>query len=411
VTSFDLLLDSISYEDAQAMFAQWRAASATPEQITQQFGLTDFLSSIPPKPLPDYEYRKHIQDGHEVDEANSQNKNRNSERNRAFASFKILQKIQGYCQCTDGLCSTCWMTVPCCTCKRLQKEIEQSRARLGGPSSSPAIKFIVVMAFEEFLRASNTGKILLQTHANTELLIMPNPAHVDRLIELGQCSNTIALFPSTSSVTVPEYASSIGASMPHIDPAALRSTLAEHYISESHLNQCNPPVLAASNTTSTENPIPQLNVLLFDATWSQARRLLGYLTKPDGTPIPVPHVRVNPWWPSLFGPLRQQSTADRCCTLEAAILLMQELGLPESEWGPPLQGLKVMVDAVRVQSHSNQVYGTFDAKTVRLMLMRNTLTEKGMQRMAHKRRLATDDEYAAEFERQHGPDQKSEKEQ
>jgi hypothetical protein len=111
---------------------------------------------------------------------------------------------------------------------------------------------------------------------------------------------------------------------------------------------------------------------------------------------PLPHVRVEPWFPSLFAPLRKQTTADRCCTLEAAVLLMQELGIPEAEWGPPLACLKVVVDAVRVQTHVAQCYGTFDARAVRLMLLKNTLTESGMRRMEHKRRLVEDSEYAAQ---------------
>jgi hypothetical protein len=83
-----------------------------------------------------------------------------------------------------------------------------------------------------------------------------------------------------------------------------------------------------------------------------------------------------------------QSMPERCCTLEAAILLLQEMGAPEYEWATLLECLKVHVDALLIQNKLAGQYGSFSAFECRIMMMQKTLTEKGLRRMQHKRRLA-----------------------
>jgi hypothetical protein len=78
---------------------------------------------------------------------------------------------------------------------------------------------------------------------------------------------------------------------------------------------------------------------------------------------------------------------ERCCTLEAAILLLQEMGAPEQEWAAPLECLKVHVDAMLVQNKLSPAYASFSTFECRIMMMQKTLTEKGLRRMQHKRRL------------------------
>lgn len=156
----------------------------------QQYRLCDFLNSLPAeKPVPDYEFKRRSNESGVPDEASTADHGAAdaaaiddaalTERNRIFAGHKILAKMRGCCAATDGFCATCWLTMPCCICDKLAAVIEQSRAQIAArsasatPSTHTRIKFVVVMAFEEFLRSSNTGKVLLQTHAvDTELLLV-----------------------------------------------------------------------------------------------------------------------------------------------------------------------------------------------------------------------------------------------
>jgi DTW domain-containing protein YfiP len=50
----------------------------------------------------------------------------------------------------------------------MEERIASLRERLAVPAQpTPSVKFVVVMHHFEFMRASNTGKILLRTFPNT----------------------------------------------------------------------------------------------------------------------------------------------------------------------------------------------------------------------------------------------------
>jgi hypothetical protein len=141
---------------------------------------------------------------------------------------------------------------------------------------------------------------------------MPVPEHERRLTELAQQPHTIALFPSAESVSIDAYLASIGSPLPpSLDggrDAELLSALARYLPAESLPAPAHPVVSATSLSPSPPDsakvlsPPPPLTVLLFDATWTQARRLMDSIP-PSALP---PHVRVTPRWPSIFAPLRRQ---------------------------------------------------------------------------------------------------------
>jgi hypothetical protein len=95
-------------------------------------------------------------------------------------------------------------------------------------------------------------------------------------------------------------------------------------------------------------------VVVLDGTWRQARKL-----RTRYVPAHVPHVRIDVRTKSLFDPLRTQTQADRCCTLEAAIWLLHELGESEKTTSSLLQSLKVLVDAMLIQHGVPDIHGVF----------------------------------------------------
>lgn len=178
-------------------------------------------------------------------------------------------------------------------------------------------------------------------------IFSPPPRESDR---------TIALYPSADSISVSQLVE--------------RWNLPSSSSSRSHDMA---PNLADS--------IPPLNIVLLDATWSQARNLNRNLpeniTKVRLSPLTEPQIEASPQptsstsatagavlendtaprYRSLFA-LRKQSTPDRICTLEAAVMLLHELGESEQVCAQLIQYLKIMVDRVRVTSRQRPTYDT-----------------------------------------------------
>jgi DTW domain-containing protein YfiP len=112
------------------------------------------------------------------------------------------------CRCLTG----------CCPCEHI----------LALPIAPPPVKFVVVMHTLEFLRATNTGKILkIMWPDVTELLLIPIPEHEKRLEDIIRANhaNTIALFPSSASVTVP----SLSMQLPSLVPSQSSNFLKYDY--------------------------------------------------------------------------------------------------------------------------------------------------------------------------------------
>ena len=351
-----LLLDSAApsgdFADIETVYARWRERTATVDQIIDQCGL-EYLRRLPRK--PDHEYgplherlrtKKFSKGEAEIIDAASDatsasssasqssdsisssasvaeadapetNPEFNAERQRIFAGHKLLTRLQS--QIESGVCAMCWLTVQCCACARMDERIAALRNRLAPaqPLPAPTVKFVVVMHHFEFMRASNTGKILLRAFPNAELLVMPVPEHERRLTELAMQPHTIALFPSAESVTIDTYLASVGSPLPPADdvrdarllsalaryiPAASLPAPAQPSAASSASQTSNAPATSSSSASQVSSSPPPLTVLLFDATWTQARRLMDSIP-PSALP---PHVRVTPRWPSIFAPLRRQ---------------------------------------------------------------------------------------------------------
>lgn len=94
-----------------------------------------------------------------------------------------------------------------------------------------------------------------------------------------------------------------------------------------------------NNENNDNNALPvNWDVIIVDATWRQAKRLISDVPEGiDGKPLP--HVRLEPKTLSQFA-CRRQSQIDRISTVEAAVLLLQELEVHEGTRDAVLEGLK-----------------------------------------------------------------------
>eukprot|EP00455_Lapot_gusevi_P049784 TRINITY_DN7123_c0_g1_i1.p1 TRINITY_DN7123_c0_g1~~TRINITY_DN7123_c0_g1_i1.p1 ORF type:complete len:363 (-),score=27.70 TRINITY_DN7123_c0_g1_i1:51-1139(-) len=255
-----------------------------------------------------------------------------------------------------GICVQCWLLTRCCFCHLLDKLPIKHR-------------FFLVMHPQEFLRTSNTGKLLLAT-TQSECLVMPVPQHIDRLRQIvaEAPTRTLALFPSAESISASEFLDRLrqAEGLP-ASPASMSETAADQ----------------SEEQKFPAQDIPSLNIILFDGTWNQARKL------PDYLPPGVPHVRIEPRQASLFDPLRKQSQPDRISTIESAVVLLQELGEDQSSCQKLLDYLKLHVDAHRIQNRSPQIYNSFDPHTEYLMKLDNlpgTMPQPRPKRHQYQRR-------------------------
>ncbi|KAF4692525.1 hypothetical protein FOZ60_013195 [Perkinsus olseni] len=201
-------------------------------------------------------------------------------------------------------CMECAMKKKLCVCDELR-----SMRPTGEERRYLNFDIAVYMHAKERYRASNTGKVLEKLY---DAKIYVDSVEED-MIALQEAidarkSRCCVLFPSNDSKTVEE----------------LRS--------ESVLYRPSDPAVEGERVL----------IILVDGTWKQAKRLQKRIDRS------VPRIRLMPTTLSRFM-CRTQSQADRVCTVEAAALLMSEMGYPAEEYRL-LQGLEAVVRAFNLQT-------------------------------------------------------------
>jgi len=217
------------------------------------------------------------------------------------------------------MCVTCWLTNSTCMCNALRDW--QCRHRV-----------FILMHEREFGRGSNTGKIAVRAanmqrrlsrssggERNTDALVsessaathshspiapiellstndltrhsamisMDIPAQMQALIDLchAQPLNTIVLYPSDQAITVEEL-------------RQLRGwTEQRQMVQEQSAESIARP---SSPSSSSQPACPNLNIILLDGTWRQARHMKSIL------PSHIPAIKIDPLKYKLDGTLRPQ---------------------------------------------------------------------------------------------------------
>ncbi|CAK0799284.1 unnamed protein product, partial [Prorocentrum cordatum] len=206
-----------------------------------------------------------------------------------YASLAVLRAEQLTIDLRrNGKCGRCMLQAPHCICGRLGELRAAAAAGLAGR----LVHFVVWMCVQERRRASNTGKLLEHVLPGSEVLVQGLPADARRLESLLAAAGERAfvLFPS-----------------PEASPASeLRPAAAAH-------SACGSPGGAEAR--------PFLAVLV-DGTWRQAQHMVHRSALAAVRPVAL-----SPRGHSQFH-WRRQTQEGRISTVEAAALLLEELGLP-----------------------------------------------------------------------------------
>jgi len=192
-----------------------------------------------------------------------------------------------------------------CICSQLQALIDYRP----GDSDKGRIRWWIWMHHKEELRSSNTGKLLMRFFPGSAKFIHGDPESVkelERRIHHSQNSSDtrcVVLFPSEQSLEVSEFTDMF-------------------------------------QNTGNEDEIINWDIIVIDGTWRQAKKLnrdipLGI----DGNPLP--RLRINPKTLSKFV-CRKQTQKDRICTVEAAMLLLEELQIKDNLRVSVLEGLGIL---------------------------------------------------------------------
>eukprot|EP00933_Yihiella_yeosuensis_P052110 TRINITY_DN5010_c1_g2_i1.p1 TRINITY_DN5010_c1_g2~~TRINITY_DN5010_c1_g2_i1.p1 ORF type:complete len:334 (+),score=65.94 TRINITY_DN5010_c1_g2_i1:59-1060(+) len=208
---------------------------------------------------------------------------------------------------SEGKCEKCMMQFEFCICASIAKLREKI-------TTTSNVRFVVWMHHKERRRASNTGK-LLELVLPDSSVVMTHGVRSDeeKLRAMAEeCGGRIVvLFPSADAV-----------------PAA---------------------VALGVDATCNGNPdkvveIPPTVVVLIDGTWNQAQRMHKHFED-------LPHAVVSPSSLSQFH-WRRQSQEGRISTVEAAALLLEEVGLAQDGVCNALhKSLAILMDALTRQCH------------------------------------------------------------
>mmetsp|Transcript_54666 Transcript_54666/g.122701 ORF Transcript_54666/g.122701 Transcript_54666/m.122701 type:complete len:337 (+) Transcript_54666:74-1084(+) len=207
-------------------------------------------------------------------------------------------------------CEICAFLKIHCICSQLREVREQIVEDL--PKGSLQVQLAVWMHIRERYRASNTGKLLELLLPSCQVYLCDVPEDEERFeAALNRAGGrAFVLFPSEDAVPVSEAMQQLGAQ--------------------------------ASSRNPDEDISPPLAVVV-DGTWRQARRLHKRLEK-------FPHVALTPPARSEFH-WRRQSMEGRISTVEAAALLLEDLGEPAASIAGLRFGLQVLNKAMESQTH------------------------------------------------------------
>lgn len=230
-----------------------------------------------------------------------------------------------------GKCARCMFQTTYCICEALAS----LRSEVAALHTGDRVRFAVWMHVRERQRATNTGKLLEHVLPGSTVLVHDVPADAKRFGELLAASSgrAFVLYPSEGAWSPAEALQRLTAQGSTTGAPAVEL-----------LPQGPGPGPAAAPQAQ---PQPLLAVLV-DGTWRQARRMNAVL---EG----LPHVALAPRAPSAFH-WRRQTREDRISTVEAAGLLLEDLGEPAEAAPKQLQrALEVLNGALERQSH----YDTF----------------------------------------------------
>jgi len=203
-------------------------------------------------------------------------------------------------------CLQCYLTKFCCICKAVSDRMYQNPIDI----RTLPVKVIVFMHNKERYRASNTGKLIEMCLPSSEVCVYGVEADEFRLLntlkDSHDCGKTvIILFPGKVSVplndSLPQTKQRLDSDMEHV-------------------------------------------VVLIDGTWDQAKRMIKFF------PVEIPRVALDPEAVSQFA-LRVQSKPGRISTVEAAALMLEQIGssfLSEENQAACLVGSQLLSDALRI---------------------------------------------------------------
>eukprot|EP00929_Paragymnodinium_shiwhaense_P095691 TRINITY_DN56933_c0_g1_i1.p1 TRINITY_DN56933_c0_g1~~TRINITY_DN56933_c0_g1_i1.p1 ORF type:complete len:515 (+),score=79.54 TRINITY_DN56933_c0_g1_i1:110-1546(+) len=216
---------------------------------------------------------------------------REKERARRYAARWQETLQAGGC----AMCGKCMLQATHCLCGPLSRLREEASAKRHGGA---VVHFVVLMCVEERVRASNTGKLLELVLPGSEVLIHNDPACAKRLEDILalQKHNAFALFPSDGATSACDFFES------------RREPL---------------PAASSPEATGTSKQSSYVAVLL-DGTWRQARKMQKSL------PSWLPHVTLTDRGDGVKARSefhwRRQSEEGRVSTVEAAALLLEDVG-------------------------------------------------------------------------------------
>lgn len=233
------------------------------------------------------------------------------ERQRAIATAvkaRVISDLK-----VRGKCEGCMLQTAYCICGRL-RTLRETTVETAGTGAR--VRFVVWMHFKERKRASNTGKLLEALLPGSEVLLDGVPEDMLRFQELraAAAGRVFVLFPSEDALPVDAALAQMG------------------------------PAPAPSGTAAPATP-PALAVLV-DGTWSQARRMRKSAKELQG----VRDVALAPTKVSEFH-WRRQSVEGRISTLEAAALLLEDMGEPAAVSQALLDALAALCGALERQCH------------------------------------------------------------
>mmetsp|Transcript_19927 Transcript_19927/g.42408 ORF Transcript_19927/g.42408 Transcript_19927/m.42408 type:complete len:335 (+) Transcript_19927:189-1193(+) len=203
--------------------------------------------------------------------------------------FIIEQLLSAYAKCERvHACLAC--TLSPCLCASIRALPIGRHHRL-----------LLLLHPKEFLRTTNSGKLLLLAHPRASFLVPGLPSHDARLASICARRGACVLYPT------------------------------EHAL----------PLAAFCERAAADAP---LHLIIPDGTWQQARRMCRQL------PPSLPRVRVSDVGASLFGRTlrwqsREREECGRVSTVEAYAQAALELGEASADVAPLLQSLRAFIDA------------------------------------------------------------------
>eukprot|EP00927_Polykrikos_kofoidii_P056873 TRINITY_DN50962_c0_g1_i1.p1 TRINITY_DN50962_c0_g1~~TRINITY_DN50962_c0_g1_i1.p1 ORF type:complete len:349 (-),score=50.06 TRINITY_DN50962_c0_g1_i1:287-1333(-) len=237
------------------------------------------------------------------------------------ANIQSVMEEQGKC----GRCMLQWSYCMCARLARLRDEVLEHR-------TADRIRFVAWMHYRERQRSTNTGKLLEHVLPQSEVLTFDVEADERRFQDLIAIhkGRAFVLYPCDGALTPQQLLVEIGELVSESNVAGVDAASADQSTSPS----------ACLNTS--------MLAVLVDGTWRQARRMQKYFDA-------LPKVILEPRRLSQFH-WRRQSREDRISTVEAAALLLEDLGEPVD--GAPsvlYRALQALNGSLERQSH----YDTF----------------------------------------------------